>query len=170
ADTSAWLARDPRVALLSFTGSSAAGREVAREVAARLGRGLLELGGNNTVVVLADADLDMAVRAIVFGAVGTAGQRCTTTRRLIVHERVHPELLERLQRAYASVRIGNPLDDGTLMGPLIDQAAFEQMQVALQRARDEGGLVSGGERVLAEVHPEAWYVRPALVETRAQSD
>ena len=164
------LADHPRVALLSATGSTRMGRAVGPRVAARFGRCLLELGGNNAIIVTPSADLDMAVRAILFGAVGTAGQRCTTTRRLIVHERVHAELLARLQRAYASVRIGNPLDEGTLMGPLIDQAAYEQMQTALKRAQAEGGLVSGGERVLAEVHPEAWYVRPALVDMPAQSE
>jgi len=164
------LADDARVALLSATGSTRMGRAVGPRVAARFGRCLLELGGNNAIIVTPSADLDMAVRAIVFGAVGTAGQRCTTTRRLIVHEQLHDELLARLQRAYASVRIGNPLDDGILMGPLIDQAAYEQMQAALTRAQAEGGLVHGGERVLAEAHPEAWYVRPALVDMPAQSD
>ena len=164
------LSDDPRVALLSATGSTRMGRAVGPRVAARFGRCLLELGGNNAIIVTPSGDLELAVRAIVFGAVGTAGQRCTTTRRLIVHERVHGELMARLQRAYASVRIGNPLDEGTLMGPLIDGAAFEQMQAALQRARDEGGVVSGGERVLADVHPQAWYVRPAIVEMPTQSD
>jgi aldehyde dehydrogenase (NAD+) len=164
------LADHPQVALLSATGSTRMGRAVGPRVAARFGRCLLELGGNNAIVVTPSADLDMAVRAIVFGAVGTAGQRCTSTRRLIVHEQVHGELLTRLQRAYASVRIGNPLDDGTLMGPLIDQAAFDQMQAALKRAEADGGRVHGGERVLAEAHPEAWYVRPALVDMPAQTD
>jgi aldehyde dehydrogenase (NAD+) len=164
------LADDPRIALLSATGSTRMGRAVGPRVAARFGRCLLELGGNNAIIVTSSADLDMAVRAIVFGAVGTAGQRCTTTRRLIVHEQVHGELLARLQRAYASVRIGSPLDEGVLMGPLIDHAAHEQMQAALKRAEAEGGLVHGGERVLADAHPEAWYVRPALVDMPAQTD
>jgi aldehyde dehydrogenase (NAD+) len=164
------LCEHPKVALLSATGSTRMGRAVGPRVAARFGRCLLELGGNNAIVVTPSADLDLAVRAIAFGAVGTAGQRCTTTRRLIVHETIHADLLARLQRAYAGVRIGNPLDEGTLMGPLIDAMAFDQMQAALKRAQAEGGVVHGGERVLEAVHPEAWYVRPALVDMPAQTD
>ncbi|RZT94932.1 aldehyde dehydrogenase family protein [Rivibacter subsaxonicus] len=165
------LSDDPRVALLSATGSTRMGRAVAPKVAARFGRSLLELGGNNAIIVTPSADLDMAVRAIVFGAVGTAGQRCTSTRRLIVHKDVHDELLARLEKAYGSVRIGDPLAEGTLMGPLIDRGAFEQMQAALAQAREQGGRVlSGGERVLADQLPNAYYVRPALVAMPAQSE
>lgn len=157
------------VALLSATGSTRMGREVGPRVAARFGRSLLELGGNNAIIVAPDADLDMAARGIVFGAVGTAGQRCTSTRRLIVHQRVADDLLSRLKKAYGSARIGNPLDIGTLVGPLVDVAAFDHMQEALAKARNEGGKVFGGERQLAEQYPLAWYVAPALVEMPAQT-
>jgi aldehyde dehydrogenase (NAD+) len=165
------LAADPRVPLVSATGSTRMGRALAPVLAQRFGRCLLELGGNNGLIVAPSADLELAVRAIVFGAVGTAGQRCTTTRRLIVHESRRAELLERLVRAYRSVRIGNPLQDGVLMGPLIDGRAFESMQRALERAQAEGGRVlTGGRRVLPEGLPqEAWYVEPAIVEMPAQS-
>jgi aldehyde dehydrogenase (NAD+) len=164
------LADDPRVALLSATGSTRMGRAVAPRVAARFGRCLLELGGNNAIIVGPNADLDLALRGIVFGAAGTAGQRCTTTRRLIVHESVHDELVAQLTRAYASLPIGDPRAPGTLVGPLIDRRAFESMQHALERARAEGGtLVVGGDRALAERWPDAWYARPALVTMPAQS-
>lgn len=160
---------DARVALVSATGSTRMGRVVGPRVAARFGRCLLELGGNNAIIVAPSADLELAVRGIVFGAVGTAGQRCTTTRRLIVHASVHDELVARLKRAYESVRIGDPLAQGTLMGPLIDRQAFDHMQSALARAKEEGGHVSGGERVLGERHGNAFYVRPALVEMPSQT-
>jgi aldehyde dehydrogenase (NAD+) len=163
------LVEDTRVALVSATGSTRMGRAVAPRVAARFGRCLLELGGNNAIIVAPSADLDLAVRAILFGAVGTAGQRCTTTRRLIVHESVHEELLRRLRAAYERVRIGNPLEAGTLLGPLIDRNAYERMQGALVAARNEGGVVYGGERTLADRYPQAWYVQPALVQMPAQS-
>jgi aldehyde dehydrogenase (NAD+) len=164
------LADDPRVALLSATGSSRMGRAVAPRVAARFGRCLLELGGNNAVVVAPTADLDLAVRGIVFGAYGTAGQRCTSTRRVFVHASVHDVLVERLERARASLRIGDPREPGTLVGPLIDGPAFERMQQALARARADGGQVRGGARVLAAEHPLAWYAEPALVTLPAQTD
>src|SRR5690606_9850543 len=146
------------------------GRQVGPRVAQRFGRVLLELGGNNAIIVAPSADLDMAARAIVFGAIGTAGQRCTTTRRLIVHERIADDLIARLRNAYASARIGNPLDAGTLVGPLIDQAAYDAMQQAMQAAREQGGTVTGGERVLQDIYPDAWYVRPAIVEMPDQTD
>jgi aldehyde dehydrogenase (NAD+) len=165
----AQLVDDARVALISATGSTRMGRAVGPRVAARFGRCLLELGGNNAIIVTPSADLDLAVRAIVFGAVGTAGQRCTSTRRLIVHASVHGELLRRLRTAYGRVRIGNPLDSGILLGPLIDQGAFDHMQAALVAARREGGSVHGGERALADRYPQAWYVTPALVEMPTQS-
>ncbi|HXH03349.1 MAG TPA: aldehyde dehydrogenase family protein [Candidatus Competibacteraceae bacterium] len=164
------LVDDARIALLSATGSTRMGREVGPRVAARFGRCLLELGGNNAIIVAPSADLDLAVRAILFGAVGTAGQRCTTTRRLIVHESVRPELVARLKRAYASVRIGSPLEPDTLLGPLVDGHAYEAMQAALEAARAAGGQVFGGERVLAERYPNAYYVTPALVEMPGQSE
>jgi aldehyde dehydrogenase (NAD+) len=158
-----------RVKLVSATGSCRMGAAVAPRVAARCGRYLLELGGNNGMIVAPSADLDLAVRAILFSAVGTAGQRCTTLRRLIVHEDVLDTLLARLEQAYASVTVGSPLEPGTLVGPLIDRAAFEAMQRALDRARRDGGVVSGGERLLADRYPDAFYVRPAIVRMPAQT-
>ena len=163
------LAKDPRLPLISATGSTRMGRALAPVVAARLGRSLLELGGNNAMIVAPSADLDLAVRAILFAAVGTAGQRCTSLRRLIVHEDVHERLLPRLKRAYQAVKIGSPFDDGTLVGPLIDRGGFDAMQAALARARADGGTVTGGERVLANQFSDAWYVRPAIVEMPAQT-
>jgi aldehyde dehydrogenase (NAD+) len=164
------LVDDERVPLVSATGSTAMGKKLAPRVAARLGRSLLELGGNNGMIVTESADLDLAVRAILFAAVGTAGQRCTSLRRLIVHESVADRLLERLERAYASVQVGDPRDRGTLCGPLISQEAFEGMQAALDRARADGGTVAGGERLLGDRWPEAYYVRPAIVRMPAQTD
>ena len=163
------LVADPRVVLVSATGSTRMGREVAPRVAARFGRCILELGGNNAMILAPSADLDMAVRAILFSAVGTAGQRCTTLRRLIAHESVKDEIVARLKAAYAKVRIGHPLQ-GNLVGPLIDRPAFEAMQNALVRARDEGGQVFGGERQLAGEYPNAYYVSPALVEMPGQTE
>jgi aldehyde dehydrogenase (NAD+) len=165
----ATLVDDARVTLVSATGSTRMGRAVGPKVAARFGRCLLELGGNNAIIVAPSADLDLAVRAILFGAVGTAGQRCTTTRRLIVHEDVYGELRRRLRAAYERVRIGDPLESGTLLGPLIDRGAYEHMQAALLAARREGGVIHGGERTLADRYPQAWYVKPALAEMPAQS-
>jgi len=164
------LADDRRVALVSATGSTRMGRAVAPRVAERFGRCLLELGGNNAIVVTRSADLDLAVRGILFGAYGTAGQRCTTTRRLIVEDGVHDELVDRLDRARSRLPIGDPRAPGTLVGPLIDAAAFERMQEALARARSEGGVVQGGERMLAAEFPNAWYVEPALVRMPAQTN
>lgn len=163
------LVADPRVVLVSATGSTRMGREVAPRVAARFGRCILELGGNNAMILAPSADLDMAVRAILFSAVGTAGQRCTTLRRLIAHESVKDEIVARLKAAYAKVRIGHPLQ-GNLVGPLIDRQAFEAMQNALVKARDEGGQVFGGERQLAGEYPNAYYVSPALVEMPGQTE
>ena len=164
------MADDPRLKLVSATGSTRMGRALAPRLAARFARALLELGGNNGMIVCPSADLDLAVRAIVFAAVGTAGQRCTTLRRLIVHDSIYSNLVERLRRAYASVRVGSPLEEGTLVGPLIDAAAFERMQAALATAKTAGGIVSGGSRELADRFPSAHYARPALVEMPAQTD
>ena len=144
------------------------GRAVGPRVAQRFGRTLLELGGNNAAIVTPSADLDMTVRACAFAAIGTAGQRCTTLRRLIVHEDIHDVLLDRLKRAYASVTVGDPRFSDTLVGPLIDRASLEAMQVALDAARSQGGIVHGGE-VVALGGPGAAYVRPALVEMPEQS-
>ncbi len=163
------LAGDPRLPLVSATGSVRMGKALAPVVAARLGRSLLELGGNNGAIVAPSADLDLAERAILFAAVGTAGQRCTSLRRLIVHETVWDEMVGRLRRAYARLPIGSPLDDATLVGPLIDMRALEAMGAALDRARAEGGVVHGGERVLADRYPDAAYVRPALALMPAQT-
>ncbi len=162
------LVADTRVPLISFTGSTAVGRQVAAVVAGRLGKTILELGGNNAIVVSPKADLDLAVPAIVFGAVGTAGQRCTSTRRLIVHESIADDLERRLVSAYGQVRIGHPLHDGVLMGPLIDPAAVERMQAALKTARAEGGeVLTGGEVLQLEgVLGGGNYVRPAIVRAR----
>ncbi len=160
----------PQVALVSATGSTRMGRLVGPRVAARFGRSLLELGGNNAIIVMPSADLDLAVRGIVFGAWGTAGQRCTSTRRVIAHRSIHDELHARLERARASLRIGHPLAEGTLVGPLIDRAAFEAMQQALAAARAQGGQVSGGGRALADTWPNAWYAEPALVRMPAQTE
>jgi aldehyde dehydrogenase (NAD+) len=164
------LVAHPKVALVSATGSTRMGREVGPMVARRFGRSLLELGGNNAVIVTPSADLDLAVRGILFAAVGTAGQRCTSTRRLIVHSSVRAALLERLKKAYAALTLGNPLLDATLVGPLIDQAAFDAMQRALSQAREDGGQVFGGERALQDKFPQAYYVKPAIVEMPAQTD
>jgi aldehyde dehydrogenase (NAD+) len=162
-ETGEALVDDPRVALVSATGSTAMGRVVAPRVAARFGRTLLELGGNNGMVVAPTADLDLAERAIAFAAVGTAGQRCTTLRRLFVQDGIYESLVPRLKRVWAGVPVGNPIEEGTLVGPLIDGAAVEAMQAALERARAEGGRVQGGERL------EGSYVRPALVEMPGQT-
>src|SRR4051812_12528913 len=145
AEAGSWVADDPRLPLVSFTGSIAVGRRVATRIAARLGRSILELGGNNGVIVLDGADLDLAVRAITFGAVGTAGQRCTSTRRLFVQRGVRRPLLERLEAAFRSVQIGNPREKGILMGPLITRAAVENFRAAVVAAREQGGeVVCGG--------------------------
>ena len=139
---------DRRLPLISFTGSVRMGRRIGEAVGARLGRSLLELGGNNAIIIAKDADLDLAVRATLFGAVGTAGQRCTSTRRLIVHKSIAPEITKRLLKAYRQVPIGDPLDDSTLMGPLIDDQAINQMTAALKTLEQQGGkILYGGEKL-----------------------
>jgi aldehyde dehydrogenase (NAD+) len=158
---------DPRLPLISFTGSTEAGRRVAEAVARRLGRSILELGGNNAIVVAQDADLDLAVRAILFGAVGTAGQRCTTTRRIIAHRSIAGELAERLVRAYQQVRIGDPLQEGVLMGPLLDEQAVEAMMTALETAQAQGGEILTGGRRLPELG--ACFVEPTVIKMPAQT-
>jgi aldehyde dehydrogenase (NAD+) len=169
-DVGAALVGHPGVPLVSATGSTRMGRIVGPQVAARFGRAILELGGNNAMVVAPSADLDMAVRAIVFSAVGTAGQRCTSLRRLIVHESLRAELTDRLRRAYASLPVGDPRVPGTLVGPLIDAAAAERMQAALAAARVAGGTVHGGARVTDGVPAGGAYVAPALVEMPGQAE
>ena len=163
------LARDHRIPVVSATGSTAMGRALAPVVGSRFGRAILELGGNNAMIVCPSAKLDLALRAIVFAAVGTAGQRCTTLRRLFVHESVYDRLMEALKSAYARLAIGDPLAQGTLVGPLIDGRSYEQMQKALADARDEGGKIAGGTRTLEEKFAHAHYVKPAIVEMPAQS-
>ncbi len=170
-DVGAALAAHEGIPVVSATGSTAMGRKVAPVVAARFGRAILELGGNNAAIVAPSADVDLALRGIVFSAAGTAGQRCTTLRRLIVHRSIHDQLVERVGRAYETLPIGDPLADGTLVGPLIDVAAFDRMQAALGDAREQGGtVVAGGERALADVAPDARYARPAIVTMPGQTD
>ena len=158
------LVDDPRVPVVSATGSTAMGRKVAPRLAARFARAILELGGNNGAIVAPSADLDLALRAIAFAAMGTAGQRCTTLRRLFVHEQVYDRFLPRLLKVYASARVGDPRAPGTLVGPLIDGHAFESMQRALHEARAMGAIVHGGERVQGVAGGDAYYVHPALAE------
>lgn len=158
------LADDPRVNVLSATGSTRMGREVAPRVAARFGRMILELGGNNAVIVCPSADLNMALQGIVFGAVGTAGQRCTTTRRLFVHSDVYDELVPAIKSAFDSIQIGDPLNEDKLVGPLIDEASFEAMQAALQQSRAQGAKITGGQKVAPEGVESGCYAAPALVE------
>ena len=157
------LVDDRRVSLISFTGSTLQGRKVATSVAGRFGHSILELGGNNAIIVMDDANLDLALRAILFAAVGTAGQRCTTLRRLIVQKGIHKKLLERLVKAYRSVPIGDPLEPGTLMGPLVNEAAVKDMMAALAKVREQGGeIVAGGNRV----DRPGWFVEPTIVKAR----
>ncbi len=163
------LVDDARVAVVSATGSTAMGRAVGPRLAARFAHAILELGGNNAAIVAPSADLDLAVRAVAFAAMGTAGQRCTTLRRLFVHANVYDRLVSRLSQVYASVKVGDPRQAGTLVGPLIDRRAFESMQRALAEAREAGGILHGGERI-AEIGGEnAYYVRPALCEMPKQT-
>ncbi|WP_246792846.1 L-piperidine-6-carboxylate dehydrogenase [Burkholderia perseverans] len=164
------LVADPRSNLVSATGSTAMGRTVGVEVARRFGRSLLELGGNNAGIVSSTANMELALRGILFSAVGTAGQRCTSLRRLFVQADVYAATVERLKALYAKVTIGNPLEAGTLMGPLIDGASFARMQAALEQARREGGTVFGGGRHAVPGHDGGFYVRPAIVEMPAQTD
>ncbi|SDI01079.1 L-piperidine-6-carboxylate dehydrogenase [Alloyangia pacifica] len=162
------LVDSPKVALISATGSTRMGRIVGPKVAARFGKCILELGGNNAGIVCPSADMDMALRAIAFGAMGTAGQRCTTMRRLFVHESIYDQLVPALKKAYASVTVGNPLESSALVGPLIDKAAFDGMQTALKEAAELGGSVHGGQREAVEGEA-AYYVKPALVEMPEQT-
>lgn len=158
------LVDDPRVPLISATGSTAMGRAVGPRVAQRFGRSILELGGNNAIIVAPSADLNLAFQGILFGAVGTCGQRCTTTRRIFVHEDVYDSLVPKLKEAYAGLSIGSPLDEKTLVGPLIDGLAYQAMEKALAQASSEGGVVTGGQRCLQNTYADAYYVQPAIVE------
>ena len=158
------LAANEKLPLISATGSTRMGRAVAETVAGRLGRCLLELGGNNAMIVTPTADLELATRAITFAAAGTAGQRCTTLRRLIVHESIAKQLTDRLKKVFANLKVGDPSQEGTLVGPLIDQGALESMQHALHSASQLSGRVEGGQRVTENVPQGGVYVRPAIVE------
>ena len=173
------LVDDHRVKVLSATGSTAMGKSVAPRLAARFARAILELGGNNAAIVCPSADLDLTLRAIAFSAMGTAGQRCTSLRRLFVHDSVYAQLVPKLASVYANVTVGDPREAATLIGPLIDAAAFESMQAALAESRQAGAVVHGGERVKTSDPPtssstnaclnNAFYVRPALVELSAHA-
>ncbi len=169
-DEAAGLLDDRRVAVVSATGSERMGAEVAPRVAARFGKTILELGGNNAAIVAPSADLDLALRGIVVAAAGTAGQRCTSMRRVIAHRSVADGLVERLAAAYAGLPVGDPFDEATLVGPLVNEAAFGRMQAAIAAAQDAGGeLVVGGDRVDV-AGPDSYYVRPAVVRMPAQAE
>jgi aldehyde dehydrogenase (NAD+) len=164
ADVGNFLVEDSRFPVISATGSCSMGKIVAPKVAARMARSILELGGNNAITICPSADLGMATLATVFGAVGTAGQRCTTTRRLFIHDSVYEEFVGGLKRVFASVEVGNPLQASTLVGPLIDQRAFDMMQAALEVSASLGAKIQGGERMTVSGCENAFYVQPALVE------
>jgi aldehyde dehydrogenase (NAD+) len=173
ADVGDRLAANKDIALVSATGSTRMGAKVSRRVAERFGRSLLELGGNNAVIVTPKADMNLALKAVVFGAAGTAGQRCTTTRRVIVHVSVMDEFFAWLKKSYAAIaarKIGDPLKAKTLVGPLIDRRAFEAMQAALKQAKKEGGKVFFGHRVREDECPDAFYAEPALVRMPKQTE
>ena len=158
------------VKIVSATGSVRMGQDVGVRVQKRFGRSVLELGGNNAAIIAPSADIGLALRGTIFAATGTCGQRCTTLRRLIVHDSIRADFVKRLIAAVGSLNIGSPLDEATHVGPLIDKGAFDAMQRALEQARREGGTVHGGERIDIEGAPGAWYVRPAIVEMPGQSD
>ena len=167
-DVGELLLNDRRVPLISFTGSTKIGEHVAEAVARRFGRSILELGGNNGIIVAEDADLDMATRAILFGAVGTAGQRCTSTRRLMLHKAIAKDLAERLVNAYRQVRLGDPLEDATLMGPLVNNSAVEEMMDALQKAQADGGVILSGGAMRPDLGPN--FVEPTIIKMPAQTE
>jgi len=163
------LVDDHRVAVLSATGSTAMGRQIGPRLAARFARAILELGGNNAAIVAPSADLDLTLRGVAFASMGTAGQRCTSLRRLFVHDSIYDSFVPRLARVYGNVRIGDPREAGTLVGPLIDRAAFDGMQRAIDECRTAGAIVHGGGRVEGIGGADAFYVRPALVELGAHA-
>ena len=168
-DAGVAMVEDKRVPVVSATGSTKMGRDVAERCAKRLARTILELGGNNAMIVAPSADIEMALRAITFSAVGTAGQRCTTLRRLFVHDKIADQIIPRLQKIYAGLPIGEPTQPKTLIGPLIDKTAFDAMQQALVTAQNEGGKVFGGQRVNVDKAQNGFYVEPALVEMPTQT-
>lgn len=160
----------PQIALISATGSTRMGKAIAPKVAGRFGKLLLELGGNNAMILTSSADIDLAMRAILFSAVGTTGQRCTTLRRLIVEQSIMSTTINQLAKLYQQVTVGHPLNSKVLIGPLIDQAAFSNMQKSIELAKKEGGHVIGGERLFEKEYPNAYYVRPALIEMPRQTE
>ncbi len=163
------MANDKRIPLISATGSTRMGKQVGKAVGERLGRSLLELGGNNAIIITENADMEMAIRATVFGAVGTCGQRCTTTRRLIIHENKYEEVKQRLLSIYPKLPIGNPLHEGVLVGPLVDKDAVNNFTNALKKVQEEGGkLLIGGEVLTGEKYASGSYVSPAIVEAENQ--
>ena len=173
ADVGAQMVEDRRVPLISATGSTRMGQAVGQKVAARFGRSLLELGGNNAMIITETADLNVAIPSILFGSVGTAGQRCTSTRRVIVHRSIFDKVFDTLKKAYLSIgqtKIGNPLEASTLVGPLIDEASFSGMQNALDLIQGESLEIVGGQRVLEDAFPDAFYAHPALVKLEQQSE
>ena len=165
AEVGSWMTEDHRIPLISATGSTRMGRIVGQTVAARMGKSLLELGGNNAIIVTPSADMQLVLTGAVFGAVGTAGQRCTTTRRLIIHESIYDEVIRKIRKAYRQIKVGNPLDPDMHMGPLIDREAVEMYKEALKKAKEEGArlLVRGGE-LTGEGYESGCYVKPAIVE------
>jgi aldehyde dehydrogenase (NAD+) len=167
-DVGELMLNDSRLPLISFTGSTNIGRHVSEAVARRFGRAILELGGNNAIIVAEDADMDLATRAILFGAVGTAGQRCTSTRRIIMDNRIAEDLTQRLVNAYKQVKIGDPLAEGTLMGPLVTSNAVEEMFEALETARIQGGEILAGGKMLADLGPN--FVEPTIIRMPAQTE
>ena len=165
AEIGSLMSHDKRVPLVSATGSTRMGKKVGEAIGARLGKSLLELGGNNAIILTENADLEMALRAIVFGAVGTCGQRCTSTRRLIIHENIYEQVKERLLKVYPNLPIGHPLDSTTLVGPLIDKDAVAAFTNALEKVQQEGGkLLTGGEVLSGDGYETGTYVKPAIVE------
>ncbi|MBL4589230.1 MAG: aldehyde dehydrogenase family protein [Alphaproteobacteria bacterium] len=169
-DVSEALVHSEGVPLISATGSTEMGRSVYQNVSKRFGRCLLELGGNNAMILAPSADMDMALKAAVFSAVGTAGQRCTSLRRLIVHKSVSEDFVANMKHVYETISIGNPLEDGVLIGPLMDEMAFDQMQLAIEKSKEQGGtVVCGGDKLSLDGLMEGFYVRPAIIKMPAQS-
>ena len=158
-----WIAKDKNIDLVSLTGSTQMGRTLSKYVTERFGKLIMELGGNNAMIVTPSADLKLAIRAIIFSAVGTCGQRCTTLRRVIVHDSIYNELASKLKKYYKTIKLGNPLEDGVLTGPMISEEAFNQMQDVLQECKNEGAIVTGGKRVNIN-EGSGIYVAPAIVE------
>ncbi|WP_411817241.1 aldehyde dehydrogenase family protein [Hyphococcus sp. DH-69] len=170
ADLGHMLASCKQIPIVSATGSCRMGEHVSATVGARLGRSILELGGNNGAIVTPEADMELAIRGVVFAAVGTTGQRCTSMRRLIIHKSIAVEFCDRLRKAYSQLVIGQPQERGIHIGPLIDEAAYKGMSDSLAKAKEEGGDVWGGERVMADSLPNAYYVKPAIVRMPAQTE